>query len=118
MLNVQARTMSRIDVLWNPRSRNSLVATSISSVRRCATRIGFLIVVGMPAVCSELRLLTFRRVALAIDRASSRYWTPPLRRHTAGPPHTRGVRAERRAQVKYHDSGSKADRATPGRGEC
>ena len=33
-LNEHALTMSRIDVPWNPRSRNSLVATSTSSVRR------------------------------------------------------------------------------------
>ena len=70
MLNVQARTMSRIDVLWKPRSRNSLVATSISSERRCATRFGFLMVVGIFAICAELRLLTFRWVALGIEEAS------------------------------------------------
>src|SRR5215831_11836910 len=113
-LNVQARTMSRIDVLWKPRSRNSRVATSISSVRRCATRAGFLMVVGIFAVCSELRLLIFRRVALRILKASSPMGAAAVDAVAAHGPAKCGCG---RAELEYHDSTFNrhaADRAVSG----
>ena len=63
-LNEHTLTMSRIDVPWNPRSRNSLVATSTSSVRRGATRSRTLIVVGMFDT-SEIRAPLAFRAAVA-----------------------------------------------------
>src|ERR1700730_3978280 len=72
--------MSRMEVLWNPRSRNSRVATSMISPRRCATRSWSLIVVGIFLAIGYLSNISTIRV-------SARFWyvavAPPREAHVA-----------------------------------